>query len=52
MQQGHLEASSTAAETEVENGKTVNFDAGKNLTVKQTVDANIKKSHLQFCIKQ
>ena len=48
---GHLEASSTAAETEVENGKTVNFDAGKNLTVKQTVDATSKNHTYSFALK-
>ena len=48
---GNLEASSTAAETEVENGKTVNFDAGKNLTVKQTVDATSKNHTYSFALK-
>ena len=48
---GHLETGSTAAETEVENGKTVNFDAGKNLTVKQTVDATSKNHTYSFALK-
>ena len=48
---GHLETGSTAAETEVENGKTVNFDAGKNLTVKQTVDGTSKNHTYSFALK-
>ena len=48
---GHLETGSTATETEVENGKTVNFDAGKNLTVKQTVDAVSKNHTYSFALK-
>ena len=34
---GNLEDGSNAAETEVASGKTVNFGAGKNLTVKQEI---------------
>ncbi|TPH04880.1 ESPR-type extended signal peptide-containing protein [Haemophilus haemolyticus] len=48
---GHLETGSTAAETEVENGKTVNFDAGKNLTVTQTVDGTSKNHTYSFALK-
>ena len=47
---GHLETGSTAAETEVENGKTVNFDAGKNLTVTQTVDGTSKNHTYSFAL--
>ena len=34
---GNLETGTTATETEVASGKTVNFGAGKNLTIKQEV---------------
>ena len=34
---GNLETGTTATETEVASGKTVNFGAGKNLTVKQEI---------------
>ena len=34
---GNLEDGTTATATEVANGKTVNYDAGKNLTVKQEI---------------
>ena len=37
---GNLEDGSNAAETEVASGKTVNFGAGKNLTVKQEIGAD------------
>ena len=37
---GNLEDGSTATETEVASGKTVNFGAGKNLTVKQEIGAD------------
>ena len=37
---GNLEDGSAATETEVASGKTVNFGAGKNLTVKQEIGAD------------
>ena len=37
---GNLEDGSNASETEVASGKTVNFGAGKNLTVKQEIGAD------------
>ena len=37
---GNLEDGSNAVETEVASGKTVNFGAGKNLTVKQEIGAD------------
>ena len=37
---GNLEDGSNTAETEVASGKTVNFGAGKNLTVKQEIGAD------------
>ena len=37
---GNLEVGSNAAETAVASGKTVNFGAGKNLTVKQEIGAD------------
>ena len=37
---GNLEDGSNATETEVASGKTVNFGAGKNLTVKQEIGAD------------
>ena len=37
---GNLEDGSNAAETAVASGKTVNFGAGKNLTVKQEIDGD------------
>ena len=37
---GNIETGTTATETEVASGKTVNFGAGKNLTVKQEIGAD------------
>ena len=37
---GNIEDGTTATETEVPSGKTVNFGAGKNLTVKQEIGAD------------
>ena len=37
---GNIENNGTATETEVPSGKTVNFGAGKNLTIKQDIGAD------------
>lgn len=43
--------STGASAQDVANGTTVNFDAGKNLTVKQTVDATSKNHTYSFALK-
>ena len=43
--------STGASAQDVANGTTVNFDAGKNLTVKQTVDAASKNHTYSFALK-
>ncbi len=42
---GNLETGTTATETEVASGKTVNFGAGKNLTVTQKIGADNNQTY-------
>ena len=47
---GNTTADSETAAKKITDGKTVEFSGGKNLTVKQTSDANGAKSRI--CIEQ
>ena len=42
---GNIENNGTATETEVPSGKTVNFGAGKNLTIKQEIGADNNQTY-------
>ncbi|WP_295782393.1 ESPR-type extended signal peptide-containing protein [uncultured Veillonella sp.] len=42
---GNIENNGTATETEVPSGKTVNFGAGKNLTIKQEIGADKNQTY-------
>ena len=42
---GNIENNATATETEVPSGKTVNFGAGKNLTIKQEIGADNNQTY-------